>query len=263
MDFAPAAGAVAPSVIHTDTDNLDHGDFRLPVSDGTLAAYFARPQGAVNVPVVLVIQEIFGLHAHIKDVVRRVAKLGFFAVGINLYERQGDASTNTDIAALIKDIVAKVPDEQVLSDLDAGLAWAAAQGGDAQRIGVTGFCWGGRLTWMYAAHNPDVRAGVAWYGKVTQGHGPLITRNPIDVTDALKGPVLGLYGALDQSIPVSGLDTLRERLRLGSDAAKASEIVVYTDANHAFFADYRSSYRAGEAADGWAKLSAWFAKYLA
>lgn len=263
MAFAPAAGAVAPSVIHTDTDNLDHGDFRLPVSDGTLAAYFARPQGATNVPVVLVIQEIFGLHAHIKDVVRRVAKLGFFAVGINLYERQGDASTYTDIAALIKDIVAKVPDEQVLSDLDAGVAWAAAQGGDAQRVGVTGFCWGGRLTWMYAAHNPDVRAGVAWYGKVTQGHGPLITRNPIDVADALKGPVLGLYGALDQSIPVSGLDTLRERLRTGSDAAKASEIVVYPDANHAFFADYRASYRAGDAADGWAKLSAWFAKYLA
>ena len=264
MAFSPAAGAPASSVVTTDTEGLDHGDFRLPVNGGvSVGAYYARPAGAKNVPIVVVIQEIFGLHEHIKDVIRRAAKLGYFAVGVNLYERQGDASTYTDIPKLISELVAKVPDEQVLSDLDASVAWATAKGGDPQRVGVTGFCWGGRLTWMYAAHNPNVRAGVAWYGKVTQGHGPLITRNPVDVTDTLKGPVLGLYGALDESIPLTGLDTMRERLRTGSPAAKASEIVVYPDANHAFFADYRPSYRAGDAADGWAKLAAWFTKYFA
>lgn len=263
MAFSSAAGQVAPSVIHTDTQGLEHGDFKLPVNGGTIAAYYAKPAGAKDVPVVLVVQEIFGIHEHIKDVVRRVAKLGFLAVAANLYERQGDASTYTDIPKLIADIVAKVPDEQVLSDLDSSVTWAAKNGGDPQRVGITGFCWGGRLTWMYAAHNPNVRAGVAWYGKVAQGHGPLITRNPFDIAGELKGPVLGLYGALDASIPVADLDVMRDKLTRGNAHSKASEIVVYPDANHAFFADYRASYRAGDAADGWAKLAAWFAKYLA
>jgi len=263
MAFSSAAGAVADTVIHTSSEGLIQGDFRLDVDGGTLAAYYARPENGDDLPVVLVIQEIFGLHDHIKDVTRRVAKLGYLAVSVNLYERQGDASTYRDIPALIQDIVSKVPDEQVLADLDAAVRWAAANGGDRSRVGVTGFCWGGRLTWMYAAHNPDVRAGVAWYGKVVQGHGPLISRNPIDVADSLSGPVLGLYGAKDESIPLDGLETLRDRLHADGPAGKASEIVIYPDAGHAFYADYRPSYRAGDAADGWAKLTAWFAKYLA
>ena len=263
MAFSTAVEHGASAPIHTDNEGLEQGHFTLSSQNGSIAAYYAKPAGAQNVPIVLVIQEIFGLHEHILDVVRRVAKLGYVAVAANLYERQGNPDDFADVPSLISGLVSKVPDEQVLADLDASVAWAATQGGDAQRVGVTGFCWGGRLTWMYAAHQPKVRAGVAWYGKLVEGHGPLIKHNPIDVVGKLNGPVLGLYGALDQSIPQDSVAQMRERLAQGSAGAKASEIVVYPDANHAFFADYRPSYRGGDAADGWAKLTAWFAKYLA
>jgi len=260
---SPAAGSRQDSTIHTSAQGLVHGLIDLPVQDGTIAAYYAAPEGRTGMPIVLVVQEIFGIHEHIQDVCRRLAKAGYFAITANLYQRQGDPSGYDDIAKLIADIVSKVPDEQVMSDLDASVAWAAHNGGDAARVGVTGFCWGGRITWMYAAHNARVKAGVAWYGKLAVGHGPLIKRNPVDVAGALHGPVLGLYGGQDHSIPLQDVQTMRERLKQGNAAAQASEIIVYPDAGHAFMADYRASYNEADAQDGWARLLAWFDKYLA
>ncbi|MCS3508501.1 dienelactone hydrolase family protein [Achromobacter sp. JUb104] len=262
MSFSAAAGNVAPTVIHTDTEGLVHGDFKLPVADGSIAAYYAAPQGRRDLPVVLVVQEIFGVHEHIKDLCRRIAKAGYLAVAANLYERQGDASTYTDIPKLIAEIVSKVPDEQVFADLDASVAWAADNGGDAKRVAITGFCWGGRLTWMYAAHNPDVKAAVAWYGKLSVGHGPLIKRVAFDVVNDLHAPVLGLYGALDASIPLADIETMKTKLAAGNAAAKQSEFVVYPDADHAFLADYRASYKPEAAKDGWTRMLAWFQRYL-
>jgi len=277
MNFAPAAGAPAGTTIVTPTTNLVHGLFELPVDDGSLRAYYAAPAdpdklpGLLShqrgLPVVLVIQEIFGLHEHIRDVCRRFAHAGYFAVAAELYQRQGDAAAYDDIPTLVADIVSKVPDEQVCADLDACLRWAGAQGADANRAGVTGFCWGGRLTWLYCAHQvrgcAPVRAGLAWYGKLSQGHGPLQTRNPIDLADSLHAPVLGLYAGQDAGIPLADVAQMRQRLGCGNLAARASDIVVYPDAEHGFYADYRPSYHAPDAHDAWQRGLAWFERYVA
>lgn len=263
MSTAPAAGPVASTVIHTDTKGLVHGDFRLPAQGGTIAAYYAAPEGKKDLPVVIVVQEIFGIHEHIKDICRRLGKAGYLAVAADLYERQGDASTYTDIPKLIAELVGKVSDEQVLSDLDSCLAWAGKNGGDATRAGVTGFCWGGRLTWMYAAHNPAVKAGVAWYGKLATGHGPLIKTMAMDIAGKLHGPVLGLYAENDASIPLDTVEEMKKRLAAsGNAASKASEMVVYPGASHGFLADYRPMYNKEAAEDGWKRMLRWFHKYL-
>jgi carboxymethylenebutenolidase len=252
----------AGNTIHTSPQGLTHGLIDLPVQGGTVKAYYATPEGKSNLPIVLVVQEIFGINEHIQDVSRRVAKEGYFAIAVNLYERHGDAAAYTDIPQLIAEVVAKVPDAEVLADLDASVAWAAQHGGDSSRVGVTGFCWGGRLTWMYAAHSPKVKAGVAWYGKLTSGHGPLIKRNAVDIVGELKAPVLGLYGAQDTSIPVADVELMKTKLAQGNENAKASEFVVYPNSGHAFLADYRPSYNEADAKDGWTRMVAWFAKYL-
>ena len=262
MSFSAAAGKIAPTVIHTDAAGLAHGDFQLPVDDGAIAAYYAAPAGRQNLPIVLVVQEIFGVHEHIKDLCRRLAHAGYLAVAANLYERQGDASTYTDIPKLVAELVSKVSDEQVYADLDASLAWAARNGGDPARVAVTGFCWGGRLTWMYAAHNPAVKAGVAWYGKLSVGHGPLIKRYALDVAQDLRAPVLGLYGGRDASIPLADVDRMKAGLAAGSVAARRSEIVVYPEADHGFLADYRPNYNAQAAQDGWRRMLDWFQNHL-
>jgi len=262
MNFSAAAGAVAPTTVHTSTEGLSAGRFELPVRDGKMDAYYAAPAGKKGVPVVLVIQEIFGMHEHIQDVCRRFAREGYMAITCELYQRQGDAGAYTDIQKLLADIVAKVSDEQVLADLDACAAWAAGQGADASRLGVTGFCWGGRVVWMYAAHNPAVKAGVAWYGRLVSGHSALQTRHPADIAGELHAPVLGLYGGQDASIPQSDVQAMKDALAKGSDAARQSDIVVYPEAGHAFYADYRPSYRADDAADAWQRALQWFGKYL-
>ncbi|MGB3289622.1 MAG: dienelactone hydrolase family protein [Burkholderiaceae bacterium] len=261
MSFSPITGA-AGTTIHTPAEGLREGLVDMPTFDGTIPAYFAAPVNDKHPAVILVIQEIFGLHEHIRDVCRRFAHQGYMAVGVELYQRQGDAGKYTDIGALIKNIVAKVPDEQVLADLDAAAKWAESQGADAARLGVTGFCWGGRLTWMYAAHNPQCKAGVAWYGKLTTGHGPLQLRNPIDVAGDLHAPVLGLYGGQDGSIPLEDVRRMEAGLAQGNGAAQLSDIVVYPDSGHAFYADYRPSYHPQDAQDGWDKALAWFKRYL-
>jgi carboxymethylenebutenolidase len=203
-----------------------------------------------------VIQEIFGVHEHIRDVCRRLARLGYFAVATELYARQGDVHGMTDIQEVVTKVVARVPDAQVLSDLDATVAWAAASGkADATRLGITGFCWGGRIVWLYAAHSPALKAGVAWYGRLEGTADPLHPKHPIDVAADLKAPVLGLYGAADTGIPVESVEKMRAALRA---AGARSEIVLYPDAPHGFHADYRPSYRAGPAAQGWQRMLEWF-----
>jgi len=261
--FAAAAGSVsAQNVITTDTQGLTAGEIRVPTADGEMPAYRAAPAGKTDLPVILVVQEIFGVHEHIKDICRRLAKAGYLAIAPELYARQGDASKYTEIATLISEVVSKVPDAQVMSDLDASVAWAAKNGGDTKRLGITGFCWGGRITWLYAAHNPSVKAGVAWYGKLVGPSNPLQPKQPIDVVAQLNGPVLGLYGGKDSGIPLDSVETFKAALATGSASAKASTFHVYPDAPHAFNADYRPSYRQAEAQDGWQRTLAWFGKYL-
>jgi carboxymethylenebutenolidase len=262
MTVTPKPGE-APTTIHTPAEGLEQGDFDLATFDGTIKAYYATPAGQSNVPVILVIQEIFGVNEHVRDICRRFAKEGYLAVAAELYQRQGDPSPYTDIPKLIGEIVSKVPDQQVMADLDACVRWAAIRGANVAQLGVTGFCWGGRLTWMYASHNPACKAAVAWYGKLATGHGPLQTRNPVDIAAEVHAPVLGLYGAQDASIPVDDVRRVEGILAQGNEAARASQMVVYPESGHAFFADYRPSYRAQDAKDAWARALEWFRKYLA
>ena len=256
--FAAAVLPVqAQTMIVTDTRGLAAGEVRIPTRDGEMPAYRAMPAGKRGLGTVLVVQEIFGVHEHIKDVCRRFAKAGYLAIAPELYARQGDVSRLADIDQ-IRPIVAKVPDAQVMSDLDAAAAWAAKNGGDAAKLAVTGFCWGGRITWMYAAHNPKVKAGVAWYGRVAGQPSEMTPKNPIDIVKDLHAPVLGLYGGADAGIPNDTVDRMREALKA---AGKKSEIHTYPDMPHGFHADYRPSYRKEAAEDGWKRLLAWFKKH--
>jgi len=256
--FALAAGPVSAQAIKTDTDSLTAGEVQIPVADGQIPAYRAKPATGSNFPTVLVVQEIFGVHEHIKDICRRFAKLGYLAVAPELYARQGDVSKMTDIREIQQTVVAKVPDHQVMSDLDATALWAAGDGGDRSKLGITGFCWGGRIVWLYAAHNPDLKAGVAWYGRLVGQSTEMTPRHPIDVVNELKAPVLGLYGGADAGIPNDTVERMQAALKA---ANKPSEIVLYPDAPHAFHADYRPSYREGPAKDGWQRLLAWFRRH--
>jgi carboxymethylenebutenolidase len=260
--FALAVEPVAAqTLITTDTGGLVAGEVKIPVGDGEIPAYRAMPEKGKNFPVVLVVQEIFGVHEHIKDICRRFAKLGHMAIAPELYARQGDVSKakREDIMK----IVSQVPDAQVMSDLDAAVAYAKATGkGNTGKLGITGFCWGGRIVWLYAAHNPKLDAGVAWYGRLVptaqSPSNPLQPEQPIDVAARLKAPVLGLYGAKDKGIPLDTIERMRAELK---KSKKPSEIIVYPEADHGFHADYRPSYHKASAEDGWRRLNAWFKKY--
>ena len=254
--FALAAQPVsADTTIATDTKGIEAGEVKIPTADGTIPAYQSMPAGAGPFPVVLVVQEIFGVHEHIKDVTRRFAKLGYLAIAPEMYARQGDVSKLKDFPEILK-IVAKVPDAQVMSDLDATVAYAKKSGkGDTSRLGITGFCWGGRIVWLYSAHNPGLKAGVAWYGRLVGEADANHPKHPVDVAGSLNAPILGLYGGADQGIPVATVDKMRAALKA---ANKPGEIVVYPDTPHAFHADYRPSYRKEAAEDGWKRLLAWF-----
>ncbi|MCP1560544.1 UNVERIFIED_ORG: carboxymethylenebutenolidase [Methylobacterium sp. SuP10 SLI 274] len=258
--FALAVQPVAAqTTITTDTNGLIAGEVKIPTQDGEIPAYRAMPAEGGPFPTILVVQEIFGVHEHIKDVCRRLAKLGYFALAPELYARQGDVSTLTNIQQIVSEVVSKVPDAQVMSDLDAAVAFAKGTGkADTARLGITGFCWGGRITWLYAAHNPAVKAGVAWYGRLVGDSSALMPKNPVDVAADLKAPVLGLYGGADQGIPVATIDRMKEACRV---AGKTCDFVVYPEAGHAFHADYRPSYRAEPAQDGWKRLQDWFRQH--
>lgn len=253
---------MAQSVVKTSTEGLTAGSEIIDVEGATVPFYYAMPAGKKNLPVILVVQEIFGVHEHIADVCRRFAHAGYLAIAADLYARQGDPSTYTDMAQLMADIVSKVPDEQVLGDLDAVVAWAQANGGNTKKLGITGFCWGGRITWLYAAHNKAVKAGVAWYGRLVGVASPLTPKHPVDLAGELHAPVLGLYGGQDGGIPLTTVNQMKDALAAagakGNKAAAASEFVVFPQAPHAFHADYRPSYRKEAAQEGWARALAWF-----
>ena len=255
--FALAVLPVSAETITTDTTGIEAGEIKIPVKDGEMPAYRAMPAKGDSFPTILVVQEIFGVHEHIKDICRRLAKLGYLAVAPELYARQGDVSKLTEFPEILK-IVMTVPDAQVMSDLDATVAWAKKSGkGNTAKLGVTGFCWGGRIVWLYSAHNPDLKAGVAWYGRLVGQKDELNPKHPTDLAASLKAPVLGLYGGADQNIPVETVEQMRKAL---TEAKKPSEIVLYPDTPHGFNADYRPSYRQDKADDAWKKMLEWFKK---
>ena len=248
---------MAQTAITTPADGLTAGETTFEVNGFKVPLYYAAPAGKKNLPVVLVIQEIFGVHAYIADTCRRFAKAGYLAIAPELFARQGDPGQYGEMSKLMSEVVSKVPDAQVMADLDGAVQWAGAHGGNPAKVAITGFCWGGRITWLYAAHGP-VKAGVAWYGRLVGSATALTPRHPVDIAAQLKAPVRGLYGGQDGGIPLDTIDKMKAALAQGSAAAKASEFVVYPDAPHAFHADYRPSYRKAAAEDGWAQALAWF-----
>lgn len=258
---AAAMPIMAQTAINTPATGLVAGDVMIDVNGFSMPAYRAAPAGKTGLPVVLVLSEIFGVHEYIADTARRFARAGYLAIAPELFVRQGDAQGYGEMAKLIAEVISKVPDAQVLGDLDATVKWAAANGGDASKLGVTGFCWGGRQTWLYAAHNPAVKAGVAWYGRLVGQTSELNPRHPVDVAGQLQGPVLGLYGGADTGIPLDTVDKMKAALAAGNAAARASTFVVYPDAPHAFHADYRPSFRKEPAEDGWKRALAWFQQH--
>jgi carboxymethylenebutenolidase len=258
--FALAVVPIAETAVATSGQGLEAGEVKIPTAAGDIPGYRAYPKGhpKAKLPVLLVVHEIFGVHEHIKDLCRRFAKLGYLAIAPDLFARQGDATKIADIEQLRREIVSRSSDAQVAGDLDATVAWASRQPeADVSRLGMTGFCWGGRITWLYAAHQPALKAGVAWYGKLQSEKDALHPRSPLDLVGELKAPVLGLYGGKDQGIPLSTVEQLRGSLKSGSRAAQQSELHVYPEAGHAFAADYRPSYRKEDAEDGFRRLAAW------
>lgn len=253
--FALAAQPImAQTTITTDTAGLVAGAIKI----GELGVYRAMPESGKNLPIILVVSEIFGVHEYIADVCRRLAKLGYLAIAPELFSRYGDPRKLTNVQEILSAIIAKVPDREVMADLDACAAWAKNNGGDPARLGITGFCWGGRQTWLYSAHNPNVKAGVAWYGRIDGEVNDRTSKWPLDVAGDVKGAVLGLYGGKDQGIPLEDVDAMGDALK---KAGGKSQIHVYPDAPHAFHADYRPTYRKEAAEDGWQRLQAWFKQH--
>ncbi len=257
--FALAVQPVcAQTMIVTDTRGLTAGEVKIPTRNGDIPAYRAMPATGKTFPVVLVVQEIFGVHEHIKDVCRRFAKLGYQAIAPELYYRQGDVSQLKDNKEIFANVVSKVADAQVMSDLDAAVTWAEKNSGNTARLGITGFCWGGRITWLYTAHNPKVKAGVAWYGRLVGDATAMTPKHPTELVAQINAPVLGLYGGADAGIPNDTVECMNAALKA---AGKPSMIHLYPDTPHAFHADYRPSYRKEQAADGWKRATEWFKKH--
>ena len=250
----------AQTAIRTGSEGLLCGEVMIDVNGFQLPAYRSMPAGKTNCPLVLVVSEIFGVHEYIADLTRRLAPQGYMASAPELMLRQGDPGSYAEMGKLIAEVVSKVPDAQVMSDLDACVAWAAKNGGNTDKFAITGFCWGGRITWLYAAHNLLVKAGVAWYGKLAGQSSAITPKHPLDGVNALKAPVLGLYGGADTGISLDSIEKMQAALAAGQAAAKSSVLHVYPDAPHGFHADYRPSYRDAAAKDGWQRMLAWLAQ---
>jgi carboxymethylenebutenolidase len=257
--FALSVQPISAATIVTDASGLEAGEVKIPVADGQIPAYRAMPAKGAKLGTILVIHEIFGVHEWIKDITRRFAKQGHLAVAPYLYSRQGDAMAYTDIPKLVSELVSKVDDNMVLSDLDSTAKWAAANGGNADKLGVTGFCWGGRMTWLYTAYSPNVKAGVAWYGGLVRREGNTQPKHPVEVAGDIKGRVLGLYGELDKGITLAHVEAMRAALKAAGD--EKSEIVVYPGADHGFLADYRPTYNEAAAKEAWARCLKWFKEH--
>ncbi|HQC86792.1 MAG TPA: dienelactone hydrolase family protein [Rhodoferax sp.] len=257
---ATAMPIMAQTAIKTPSAGLATGEGIYDVDGFMVPFFYAQPEGKKNLPVILVIQEIFGVHEYIADTCRRFAQAGYLAIAPELYARQGDPSKYGEMAKLLAEVVSKVPDEQVMGDLDGAVKWAGENGGNLKKVGITGFCWGGRITWLYAEHSKNVKAGVAWYGRLVGAPSALTPKHPVQLAATLKAPVLGLYGGQDGGIPLTTVNEMKDALAAakGNAAAKASEFVVYPDAPHAFHADYRPSYRKEAAQDGFKRALEWF-----
>ncbi|HLY06274.1 MAG TPA: dienelactone hydrolase family protein [Rhizomicrobium sp.] len=259
--FTLAAGPLRAGAIITDSNGLVAGEAKVPGSDGTIPAYRAHPATGVHWPVVLVTQEIFGIHEHIRDICRRFAKRGYYAIAPSLYARYGDPAGYTDMHKLVADIVSKVPDAEVMSDLDASAKFAGGEGADSARLAIIGFCWGGRIVWLYAAHNPALKAAAAFYGalRAPTPRSPLRPLYPLDLVAKIDAPVIAFYGGKDQGIPVSDVEAMRAAL--AQAGKRNTDITVFMDAEHGFFADYRPSYNEADAKLAWAKTLAWFQRH--
>lgn len=257
---ATAMPIIAQTAIKTSAEGLKSGEISYLVNGFKVPAFYAAPAGKTNLPIVLVVHEIFGVHEYIADVCNRFAQAGYMAIAPDCFARQGDAAEYGEIAKLIANVVSKVPDAQVMADLDGAVDWASSNGGDLNKVAVTGFCWGGRITWLYASHGP-VKAAVAWYGRLVGIKNDKTPFNPIDRAANMKAPVLGLYGGKDKGIPLDTLEAMKEALSRGGVSSKAAEFVIYPEAPHAFHADYRSSYREDAAKDGMTKCLSWFKKH--
>lgn len=261
------AAAVAPTgdllaqVITTDAKGLMTGMVDIPSRDRKIPAYHAMPEGKTKRGVVIVVHEIFGVHEYIQDTCRRFARLGYLAIAPDFFVRHGDVRSYKTVAEIFSNVVSKVPDTEVLADIDATLAWASTHGGDATKVGITGFCWGGRIVWMASAANPRLKAGVAWYGRLMTMVNAATPTHPHDIAEKLQWPVLGLYGGKDDGIPMDTVEEMKTRLSFGGKASQASEFVIYPEAPHAFHADYRPSYRKEAAEDGFKRAVAWFKKH--
>ena len=263
IGFVAASEPVLAQAIKTDFTGIKAGEQDILVGSFNMPAYISRPDKASgSLPIIIVVSEIFGVHEYIADTTRRFAKLGYLAIAPEFFTRAGDPNTFGTIAEIQSNIVAKTPDAQVLADLKAAIAWAGKNGGDLKKVGVTGFCWGGRITWL-SATLPEVKAGVAWYGRLVGDKTANNPRQPVEIAADLKAPVLGLYGSADTGIPLDTVEQMKAALAKASSnpAAKASKFEIYPDAPHAFHADYRKTYREGPAKDGWAKCLAWFKQY--
>ena len=256
--FALAVSPAGAQTITTDATGLTAGPVQIPVTGGMMPAYRAMPARGANFSIVIVVQEIFGVHEHIKDVCRRFAKAGYLAIAPELYARQGDVSKIENINDIVSQVVSKVPDAQVIADLDATYTWASNNRGNRQKLAITGFCWGGRIVWLYAAANANVKAGAAFYGRLEGDKNAMTPRNPIDLAGGFRAPVMGFYGGKDTGIPLSSVEKMRTALSVVNDP---SQIVVYPAAEHGFHADYRPTYNKEAAEDAWKKMLDWFKKY--
>ncbi len=262
IGYAAAAGPVmSQTAIRTPSQGLVSGEVTIDVNGFRMPAYRSAPAGRTGLPVVLVISEIFGVHEYIADVTRRLARAGYLAIAPELFVRQGDPADYGELAKLLSEVIAKVPDAQVMGDLDATVAWAASNGGNTSRLAITGFCWGGRITWLYAAHQPRLKAAVAWYGRLVGASSALTPRHPLDVVPQIHAPVLGLYGGADTGIPLETVERMKSALAQGPAPARASQFVVYPEMPHAFHADYRPTFRQAAAEDGWKRMLAWWQQH--
>ena len=260
LGYAACLPLPAQTAIRTSGDGLLQGEVIIDVNGFQMPAYRSMPVNKKQCPVILVVSEIFGVHEYIADITRRLAHLGYMAIAPELMIRQGDPGSYAEMGKLIAEVVSKVPDQQVMADLDATVAWASRNGGDSSKLGITGFCWGGRITWLYAAHQPKVNAAVAWYGKLVGTNSALTPQQPLDIAVKLKAPVLGLYGGADTGIPMESVLNMQNALLQQLDSAK-SNIHVYPDTPHAFHADYRASYREAQAKDGWNRMLRWMSEH--
>ncbi len=267
VGYVAASGPLmAQTAVKTTSDGLITGEVTIRVGGTQVPAYRAAPRGTTQLPTILVVSEIFGVHEYIADVCRRWAHAGFLAIAPEMFVRQGDPTELGEVAKINSEIIAKVPDAQCMADLDAWADWAVANGGAPGRLGISGFCWGGRITWLYATHAPKLKAAVAWYGRLEGPTTPLQPQHPLARVEQLKAPVLGLYGAADAGIPNESWQRMQQALRewgeKGNAAARQSEFVVYPDTPHAFHADYRPTYREGPARDGWNRAVAWMKRFV-